>query len=218
MWIDDDRSYSRRLIQHLHEPGDRSLSFRAIRRPRSVLYYPRSRRRVGGVILLDTDVSKLADEPQAARLIEARLRKFVDGGGGLIGSHDLIYRRVRNTELQSVFGCKIMHFLSYKDHPVPYRLNPDQANHPLSSDLPKTYTLDDGEICWGDWAPDAVVVYTTDDDHQRPLVVCREYSDGRVVWLNSGDKADWLCASIARPEEPFVALLRNSLRWVRGTT
>lgn len=217
VWIDDDRSYSRKLIRRLGDQEDRRLSFRAIKRPHSVLYYPQSKKRIGGIILLDTDVSKLADEPQTARRIEARLRAFVNRGGGLIGSHDLIYRRARNKALQSVFGCQIIHFLTYREQPVPYRLNPGQANHPLAVDLPDSFTLDDGEICWGDWAPDATIVFTTDNEHRRPLVVCREYSEGRVVWLNSGDKADWLCASIAKPEEPFVLLLRNALHWVRET-
>jgi hypothetical protein len=217
VWIDDDISVSRKLIRRLHDQEDSRLSFRAIKRPESVLYYPQSQKRTVGIILLDTDVSKLADEPRTARLIEARLRAFVDGGGGLIGGHDLIYRRVRNSELQLVFGCQIVHFLTHREHPVTYRLNPEQVDHPLAVDLTDGFTLDDGEICWGEWEPDATIVFTTNDEHQRPLVVCRESSEGRVVWLNSGDKADSLCASISTPEEPFVLLLRNALRWVRET-
>jgi hypothetical protein len=217
VWIDDERSYSHKLIRCLrtHDQAHDRLSYRAIKRPRDVLYYPRSHKRVAGIVLLDTDVSKLADEPKAAGLIEKRLRAFVEGGGGLIGSHDLIYRRARNDKLQKVFGCTLTNFHSYKDKPVPYRLN--QPDHPLAADLPGSFTLDDGEICWGDWAVDAEIVFSTEDQPQRPLVVCREYPEGRVVWLNSGDRGDQLCPSIAMPEERFVLLLRNALRWVQET-
>lgn len=214
VWIDGEKSYADRLIKRLrdHDQASSRLSYQAIRRPREVLFYPRSSKRVAGIVLLDTDVSKLADEPKTADRIETHLQAFVEKGGGLIGGHDLIYRRARNRKLQTIFGCKLVHFAGYKDRPVPYRLN--MPDHRLAADLPASFALDDGEICWGDWAADAEIVLTTKDETQRPLVVCREYSRGRVVWLNSGDRGEQLCPSIAKPEDQFVLLLRNSLRWV----
>jgi glycerophosphoryl diester phosphodiesterase len=214
VWIDDDRSYADRLIGRLRDHDQASrLNYHAIKRPRDLLFYPRSPKRVAGIVLLDTDVSKLADEPKTADRIEARLKAFIESGGGLIGSHDLIYRRARNEKLQAVFGCKLVDFESYQL--VPYHLN--QPNHSLAADLPGDFTLNDREVCWGKWSSDVAIVFTTKDKAQRPLVVCREYPKGRVVWLNSGDRGEQLCPSIAAPEEPFVLLLRNALRWVRET-
>jgi hypothetical protein len=216
IWIDDDQGRAGNLARLLEGQEHGGLSFHVVKRPRSLLFYPLSRRRTAAVILLDTDVSKLADEPKVARKIEDRLQAFVEGGGGLIGGHDLIYRRARHEVLQSVFGCQTDNFLGYKGGSVPYRLNPEKTDHALAVDLPTHYTLNDGEICWGKWASDVVIVFTTDDDHERPLVTCRKYSKGRVVWLNSGDRGDTLCASIAKPEDRFVVLLRNALRWVQA--
>jgi uncharacterized membrane protein len=166
-------------------------------------------------VLLDTDVTKLADDPKVARRLEEHLRAYVTGGGGIVGSHDLIYRRVRSKELQEIFGCRITTFKSYKERPVPYRCTSEGVGHPLADGLPETFELEDGEICWGDWAPDVSVVYTTDDEDRHPLVVAREYADGRVVWINSGDKAEWLCASLSKPQPEVVTLLNNALKWVR---
>jgi Trehalose utilisation len=215
VWIDDDRNYSHKLIRRLRDQEGDELNFHAIKRPQSVLYYPLSPARTACIVLLDTDVSKLADEPETTGLIEDRLRAFVTGGGGLIGSHDLIYRRTRNEVLQSIFGCQLDQYVTHGEQPVKYRINPEHANHPLAADLPRDFELDDGEVCWGKWLPDTTAVFRTSDENSRPLVVCREYLEGRVVWLNSGDRTDCLCASIALPEEPFVTLLRNALRWVQ---
>lgn len=216
LWIDDDQGHAGKLITKLKDQEDGRLRFHVVKRPRTLLFYPKSPKRTAAAILLDTDVSKLADEPKVARKIELRLQAFVEDGGGLIGGHDLIYRRARNEVLQSVFGCKTVEFRGYKDGLVPYRLNSAQAGHPLAAGLSESYKLSDGEICWGKWDSDVVIVFTTDDKYKRPLVTCRQHSSGRVVWLNSGDRGDSLCASIAKPEDRFVLLLRNALRWVQG--
>lgn len=222
VWIDDDRSHSRKLIKRLGSQSQegvvaRPSSCRALRRPRSLLFYPLSYRRTKAVVLFDTDVSKLADEARVARRVEDRVREYVENGGGLIGSHDLIYRRVRSESLQRIFGCRITNFEGVREKPVRYRINPQYGDHPLRRDLGDTFELDDGEVCSGDWAPDVAAIYTTDDEHEHPLVVAREYAEGRLVWVNSGDKAEWLCGSLARPEEPLVVLLRNALDWVSET-
>jgi type 1 glutamine amidotransferase len=215
MWIDDDRSHAQLLAKRLKMANPDRLSLRALRRPKTVLYFPRSPRRVQAIVLLDTDVSKLADDPKTAKRIEEHLREYVSRGGGIVGAHDLIYRRVRSEELQHVFGCKITNFQSYKHGSVPYRQAPEGVNHPVADGLPERFQLDDGEVCWGDWAPDVSVIYATDDEHARPLVVTREYAEGRVVWINSGDKAEWLCGSLSKPQPEVVKLLNNALAWVR---
>jgi hypothetical protein len=215
VWIDDDRSHAQLLSKRLKIANDDRLSLRPLRRPKTLLYFPRSPRRVQAVVLLDTDVTKLADDQGTARRIEEHVREYAARGGGVIGSHDLIYRRVRSTRLQELFGCRITRFKDYQDKPVPYRRTAEGTEHPLAADLPESFALDDGEICWGEWAPDVSVIYTTDDDDRHPLVVAREYAEGRVVWINSGDKAEWLCASLSKPQPEVVTLLSNALTWVR---
>ena len=212
IWIDDEWSHARKLARCLRSLDSSQLSYRALRRARSVMLYPLSPRRVKAVVLIDTDVSKLSDETRVRQRIETRLREYVEDGGGIVGTHDVIYRRVRAEELQTVFGCRLTSFKGAEDDRVQYRINREFASHPLREGLPDEFDLSDGEVCWGTWAPDVDIVYTDADKH--PLVVAREVAEGRSVWLNSGDKAEWLCASIAKPEDEFVRLTFNALSWV----
>jgi type 1 glutamine amidotransferase len=219
VWIDDETGYARKLIKRLREMTTAQglmpeTMFHVMTTPRDLLRYPLSRSTTASVILLNTDVSKLADDPAISQAIQARLCRYVEGGGGVIGSHDLIYRRVRAEVLQKMFGCTITQFNSQPI--VTYR---PRLDHPLRKDLSE-FSLSDGEVCWGRWAPDVTVVYDTEvcapghDAHVQPVVVARDFGEGRLVWLNSGDKTDWLCQSIGAPEEPLVLLLRNALIWV----
>ena len=218
LWIDDGLGRGRGLVRELREGGPQRAIYRAIESPREVLYFPRNAKRTKAIVLLDTDVTKLADEAKLQEQIESRLKDYVEKGGGIVGSHDLIYRRVRAPELQTTFGGKITSYATLeKDEPVAYAKKPD-AEHPVTEGLPATFELHDGEICWGEWDDDVQALCATADDTHRPLVVARKYAEGRVVWLNSGDKGrSGLCRSIAAPETYFLMLLRNSVGWVSRT-
>jgi hypothetical protein len=220
LWIDDERSCTEKLMVRVEAamtggPAP-AYAFRTLLRPRSLLFFPL--KRTAAVILLDSDVSKIADEPRTARRIEEALRAYVDCGGGLVGGHDLIYRRVRSKTLQNMFGCRLTQFRSPAGGgEVPYTLCPDAARHDLRNGLPDSFRLDDGEILSGDWAPDTTPIYVSEDAARSPLVVAREFGRGRIVWINSGDRADHLCGSLSKPQKSLVLLLRNAIGWTART-
>jgi hypothetical protein len=211
IWLDEEPAHAKKLAKKLGELRADGHIYRVIPRPRSLLFYHLRGNSVSAVIMLVTDVGKLADDPRTRTKIQARLREYIDAGGALIGSHDLIYRRSRNDQLQMMFGCETTHFK--RADVVAYNLQISQEEHPLRRELPDSFELNDDEVCWGEWAPDVSVIFATDDEDQHPLVVAREYAQGRLVWLNSGDRGDWLCRSIATPQPQFLILLRNALDW-----
>jgi hypothetical protein len=213
IWVDDGESRGQRLCTLLSERDRDGNLYRALERPASLFLYSGSAKSIKAIILLDTDVTKLADEVSVQTRIEHRLKNYVSGGGTLIGSHDLIYRRVRCAELQKMYGCQTTLFYPCRPDKVHYQLVPTAATHPLRADLGDEFDLDDGEVVWGSWAPDAKVIFATAEDEPKPLVVTREHGDGKLIWLNSGDKGDWMCPSLAIPEEPLLKLLANSVRW-----
>jgi len=111
-----------------------------------------------------------------------------------------------------MFGCQLNEFRRMER--VKYVRNAAIKNHEMLKDLPESFELEDGEIVWGNWSPDVTCIFQTEEVDPKPLVVVREYSRGRVVWINSGDKKDHIAGSISKPEKEFVILLRNAIDWV----
>lgn len=215
VWNDDSKAQSHKLIKHLKPELGRGIIFKALPEPDALRFYPLGPRRTRAVVLLDTDVTKLSPNPKHAEHIEKRLDKYVEGGGGLIAGHDVIWRRVRSHKLQKIAGGTLKRFESFRDDPVQYKIKDGQDEHPLRTGLDDTFALADGEVCFGEWTKDAVTVYATGDNQAHPLVVAREYAKGRAVWLNSGDMTDsGLCQSIAKPDDNFIRLLVNAINWV----
>jgi hypothetical protein len=214
IWVDDDTSLGQQLCTLLSKSdGDGNL-YRALECPASLFLYPGSAKLIRAIVLLDTDVTKLADKVSIQTRIERRLEHYVSEGGTLIGSHDLIYRRVRSDALQKMFGCQTTQFYPCREEEkVHYQLVPAASKHPLAHGLDAEFDLDDREVVRGDWAPDTRVIFATAEEDSKPLVVTRERGNGKLVWLNSGDKAEWMCPSLAVPEEPLLKLLANSVRW-----
>ncbi len=177
--------------------------------------YPLNARYVQLLILIITDVTKLAEDPHTRTQIQKKILQYVDGGGVVIGTHDIIYRRVRNEILQRAFGGKITNFRR-ETTPIDYLVVEAQKDHPIVAGLPPAFALDDGEVCWGSWAPDVVPLIVTkqayDGDRPVPLVTVRSYSRGLLVWMSSCDKFEHLGRSIAEPQPEFVQLLVNTLR------
>ncbi len=216
IWIDDrGEEYGYKLCKELRKSGVEDL-LRSLKSPRDLLNYPLSPKRVKTLILIVTDVTKLSGNNKLRELIQKRIINYVKKGGGLVGTHDLIYRRVRNTQLEKLFGCQINSFKGV-DWPLKYIKNPDCTDSKLTENLPNEFELNDGEIIWGDkWQSDVHIIFnSTDEFESRPLVTARECHKGRVVWLNSGDtKDDIFPESIAKPEKEFLILLKNSIEWV----
>lgn len=215
IWNDDDIAHSRKISKIL-EKGNSSLLFRALKTPKEILRFLSNPFVVRAVILIDSDVTKLSEDIKIKEKIQNWLMRHLDKGGGIIGTHDLIYRRVRNEKLEKAFGCKLTDFIR-TERKVKYVRNPDIRDHLLLKDLSESFELDDGETCWGDWCPDVTYLFLGEGEDPKPLVVSREYSRGKVVWLNSGDKKDYIAVSISLPQEEFIILLRNAIDWVSKT-
>ena len=96
----------------------------------------------------------------------------------------------------------------------------EHYSHPLLRDIPDVFSFDDGEVCWGEWVPDAKILIQSKTGYNNrkkvPLLVTRKVSfNGLVIWLNSGDKFIDLPKSISEPEEVLVQILANSLNYLK---
>jgi glycerophosphoryl diester phosphodiesterase len=211
LWIDASQVVVERLAIQL-QPHLRDASIRILRSPAGLMRYPMRPRFTEAIVLIITDVSKLATEDKVRDRLQERLETYLLRGGALIGAHDIIYRRSRNERLQHTFGCSVTQFMRM-DEPVVYERAPENQNHPIAKAMPARFSLKDGEVIWGKWAADATPLFTTPGPERRNLVVVRNYQRGRVVWLNSGDHDEHVCASIGEPQSDFVQLLAASIKW-----
>jgi hypothetical protein len=213
IWNDYDRSVSVHIARALSSRLT-GYRFTAVDITGQILHYRLRPWCVAAIILIDTDVTKFSDKEKTREQIEDNLMTYLEHGGGLVGTHDINYRRVRNKRLQLAFGCEVSDFVRL-DVPVDYILNGAFAGHKLTAGLPENFQLKDGEIISGRWEPSVKQIYRTSDG--RPLVTGREHGGGRLVWLNSGDTKDTLCESLATPQENLVTLLANAVEWVTTT-
>lgn len=212
VWNDAGPNYAKSLISKMPRDLTRKYRFACIASPESLPRYPR--RRTAAVVLIDTDVTKLAGSQKVADKVEAWLKKHVEKGGALVGTHDVLWRRVRATQLHGVMGGQLKHFDLRDGGDVSYQLCSDQTDHQLRQHLQPSFTLSDGEVCYGDWKNDVQVIYATADAAKRPLVVARDYPKGRCVWLNSGDHGEPdVATSVGEPQKEFVQLVINAVRW-----
>lgn len=162
--------------------------------------------RISSIILIDTDVTKLSNNNKALERINEELVNYVGNGGKLIATHDIIYRRARNFKLQEMYGYKTTHFI--KQNAINYRKTALCDELSLFKDIKEDLILHDDELCWGEkLAPDTNVFFTSDDGH--PLVFSREYGKGQCIWLNPGDFKEYPPASILKPENGFISILRE---------
>ena len=75
--------------------------------------------------------------------------------------------------------------------------------------MPETFTLQDGELCWGEVEYYVDVHFKTPEG--IPLVFSREYGDGICIYLHSGDYKFNPPPSIGKPEKEFIELLREAI-------
>jgi glycerophosphoryl diester phosphodiesterase len=211
VWNDDTPELSAGLVHQLADLHP-TRSFRILATPSDILEYPLTPQCVEGIVLIDCDVTSLAETAASRQRVEQALERYLVRGGGIVGTHDLIYRRTRATTLQRLFGCQINWFVR-QDTPVSYCVTAAGLDHAISRGLPEVFMLEDGEICWGSWAIDTDTLFETDSEPRRPLVVCRDVHQGRVVWLNSADRSNDPAPSVSKPSAELVRLLSNSLDW-----
>jgi glycerophosphoryl diester phosphodiesterase len=214
-WNDVNLHYSCKLIAAL-QPNLPRHRLHPIGAPFELQDYYLGPKFVSAIVLIDTDVSKFAADAKVADRIERQLTRFLMRGGGVVGTHDVIYSRVRNQQLQAAFGGSVTDFKRTPD-PIRYLQTSAGREHPLSKDLPDSFELEDGEVIWGHWEKDCTIHYeTTFEERTTPVVVSREHLNGRLVWIHSGDKGHTLARSISDPQKDFVRIIANSLLWVSG--
>jgi hypothetical protein len=117
VWNDHNIDLSKKII-HLLQDKCPNYRFVAMKEPNELLKYPLKAKYIHEIILMVTDVTKLAELENKRNLLQEKLRTYVVKGGMLFGTHDLIYRRCRNKILQDVFGCEIHKFVRINESTV----------------------------------------------------------------------------------------------------
>jgi len=157
------------------------------------------------------DVTKLASSEKGREKLQEHICAYVKKGGILVGTHDIIYRRVRNIKLESVYGCTITNFTSV-DGLLTYKIDQDFYSHPLVRSLSHSFEIDDGELCWGDWKDGAQQIAScTNNGKEYPVIVARKYEKGILIWMNTGDQKTSQCNAIKKLDANFIKLLSNSI-------
>lgn len=204
-WVDFKRVYIKKIIQGLEAKQD-NYSYTIIEDPLDLLRIDLSN--YHAIVLIVTDVTKFSSQDSERDKINDKIMEYVEDGGRLIGTHDLLYRRVRNNKIQEIFGYKITDFRRVDK--VRYRKTADCYNDNYFKELDDEFFLDDGEICWGTrTATDLRVFFESDDG--KPLIFERNYGLGKVVFLNTGDSYDAPPPSITRADNNFILILKECL-------
>lgn len=203
VWGDFNHSYLKKIIKRMNLPEEYYIEI--LEDPLALMSKDLSA--VDTIVLIDTDVTKLSNNDFTIDRINKELEKYVDQGGKLVATHDIIYRRTRNEALQGMFGCKIAYFKQVES--VEYIKDENCNDFDVFTQLPDSFVLHDDEICWGDTSPDIDVYFKTKEG--IPLVFSREYGKGLCVWLNSGDFKYYPSLSISKPESHFVLMLKEAI-------
>jgi len=213
IWNDNHLSTSEKIAKHLKKKGitERIVCLNA---PYELLKFPLRPSAIKMIILIVSDVTKLAASEQLSNQIEQKLVDYVCDGGTLFGTHDIIYRRCRNLMLQQAYSCEINNFQRFEAPIKALRVQGALA-HPLLRGLPEQITFDDGEVCWGNWGHEAkpllVTAESVNNSGQVPLLVAKHFGhNGMLIWLNAGDKGKELCKSLTRPQSAVIQLLYNA--------
>ena len=220
IWNDHDIALSKRITQHLQTKGIDNYRIKHLRKPEDILYYPPSPKYVHAIIIIVTDVTKLSENEKIRIKIQTRLNKYVSAGGTLFGTHDLIYKRCRNEELQEMYGCQVKYF-QRSINPIQVNTSPEYKSHPILTNLPHNFSLSDGEIITGEWANDIQKILLTSEKYFDPLInvpiLCIRHSfyKGLLIWISCADKSDAVAASISMPQPEFIQILYNALTLTR---
>jgi glycerophosphoryl diester phosphodiesterase len=206
VWSDFDTGILKKLVKKL----DSKYEYIIMADPLEITHY--DLHSIYAVILLNTDVTKLSSSEETRLILDQLLSDFIEAGGLLLGSHDIIYRRTKNILLQKAFGCTIKNFMGMDR--VEYQKTDECKELNMFLSLDDNFYLMDGEVCWGDLAPDATVYFVYEDKQSGdiiPLVFGRDYGDGHCFWINSGEYKEHPPQSISKAETSLVLLMNEIL-------
>lgn len=218
VWNDDEIYYSDNIIASL-KSRNKDYHFIALNAPEEILYYPLLTKHIHLINFFVADVTKLSSNNKIREKIQTKILSYVSKGGTFVGSHDILYRRTKNEKFQVAFGCKITKFQTIQE-PIIYKVNDFYKEHPILAGLPEQFPLEDHEVCWGEWddAAHKLLVLETNFNgmsEEIPLLVLKEYENGILIWINSGDKGEeGLCKSIKNPDGKLIHILANIINYV----
>src|SRR5690606_17082837 len=109
IWNDHDIAVSEKLVALLQKENP-EYNYKCLVEPDELLNYPLLPEYVHMLIIIVSDVTKLSESEGKREKIQKKIIKYVRKGGTLFGTHDIIYRRLRNNVLQTAFGCEICNF------------------------------------------------------------------------------------------------------------
>ena len=211
IWSDIPKAEStlKKFIKKL----DPKYEYIIIKDPSRIIYYELNS--IHAIILLNTDVTKLSTIEDTRIMLDKRLSDYVEHGGLLLGTHDIIYRRTLNEKLQEAFGYYTKYFEAIER--VEYHKTDECKELNIFTSLDDSFFLTDEEICWGDRddLDDDVVVYftgnSTKSDDPIPLVFSRAHGHGHCFWLNTGETKMKAPRSISLMEDPLILLINEIL-------
>lgn len=216
VWNDHTIDLSEKIADLLKDKGIK-YKFKLLIEPDELLKYPLSPKYIQTIILIVTDVTKLSESEPKRNRIQLKLVNYVRKGGILFGTHDLIYRRCRNKTLQQAFGCETYNFLRVQT-PISAEIILVYKNHPLLRGIDLKPIFHDGEVCYGEWNNDAMILiqtvdnYPFADNNKVPLLAIRHTgSCGTLIWLNSADKSDEVAKSLSEPYKEVIRLMYNAI-------
>ena len=215
IWIDERVETGKIMEDYFYDKDDR-FHYRELNEATKILRYPRGSRFTEVIILINTDVTKFSSNDKIREKVQDYLCKFTNNGGLLVGTHDIIYRRVRNTLLEGLFGCTITEFVKSEEQ-MDYVINSVYLLHPLLRDLESPIRMEDGEICWGKWHNDAhVLANCTISEKEYPVIVAKKTKLGGIVWINTGDKQKNHCKTIldaiTKENVNFLLIILNAIK------
>ncbi|WP_455628410.1 hypothetical protein [Parabacteroides chinchillae] len=216
IWNDHNIELSHKIASNLKKRGIK-CKFRCIENTIDLKKYPLTPHYIQLILLIDTDVTKLSENESEREHLQLLLLFYVRKGGILLGSHDIIYRRCRHSLLQSAFGCMTNNFERFKKS-IDVELVNDFLSHPLLHNLPTKFSLEDGEVCWGEWDKDVKILIQTQKriknnrQRQAPILTIRYTgSNGILIWLNSADKQMDLSASLKNLTPEIMQIFENAI-------
>lgn len=216
IWNDHKIDLSEKIADLLNDKGV-TYQFRFLIEPDELLKYPLSPKYIQTIILIVTDVTKLSESEPNRNQIQLKLVNYVRKGGTLFGTHDLIYRRCRNRTLQQAFGCETYNFLRVQT-PINAEIILVHKEHPLLRGIDLNPIFHDGEVCYGEWDYDAMILiqtvdnYPFADNNKVPLLAVRHTgSCGTLIWLNSADKSDVVAKSLSEPYKEVIKIMYNAI-------
>lgn len=210
--------YTKKLVTHIYKSINSDIIY--LSEGHDLLSYELKSENIAAIVLLITDVTKLSENDNIRNEINDKIVNYVENGGLVVATSDVMFRRTSNEGLQLLFGCVIDNYKRHNEgQPVKYLKTDACRNLDCFNDLPDEFELSEGVVNWGNWKQGSVCLFETAEEYsgeRRPLVIIKKSGKGTCLWLNGGEYRDYPPKSIALPEKPLVELIRAFIKFVNS--